>query len=193
VTFAVDSLGEQACTVFSDKTICLDTRSLKRTEYANMDLWYDRMLHNSYELIFTEDRRLLLVAYRYSETSLAKIPFVYVANFSDPSQPESVGMVMLPTKYVWQGLDIWDLDDSPMSVSVHEDSQTMIIGVPHLDTVYILSYRSTMPQLISTHAPPTTNVNFGQSVAMIDANSYAVLTSTSADMKLTSKLVQVNE
>ena len=194
IAFAVDPPGKLVCVTLLHKTICLDTRSLRRTEYANEKLWNDPegLLH-SHALVFTEDRRLLLVAYRYDEATFTKRPYLYVANLSDPSKPVSIGMMPLSIEHPWDDELTLDSNDRSILVSVHEDSKTMVIGMPRIDTVYLLSYRKALPELISTHTSPNRKFDFGQSVAMLGANSYAVLTSTSANVQFASKIVQVNE
>ena len=86
-----------------------------------------------------------------------------------------IGAIPLPIENPSQSEPAWDLHGPPMSVSVHEDSQTMIIGRPQIDTVCIVSYRNPIPELIYTHVSSKKNIGFGYSVVMLDATTYAVL------------------
>ena len=166
ITLAVDPPGEQVCMTLLYSTICLDTHAFRHNEYANENLWDNATFFISYGLIFTEDRRLLLVAYRYDEPTLTTRPYLYVVNFSDPSRPVKIGRMPLSIEHPWENGNARNVEEEYMSIAVHEDSQTMIISMPHIDTVYLFSYRNTMPVLISTHISPEKDDAFGQSVAM---------------------------
>ena len=193
ISFAIDPSGEQICLIISDETICYDTRSKKRTRYDNDDLWEPMSITIGVSMIFLEDQRAFVVAYRFDKWERVQRPYVYVANFSDPSQPVPIGMVPLSSEYPWESLIPQALDDPPMPISVHEDSKTMIIGMPFIDTVYILSFEDVLPKLIFTHISPEKNIEFGQSVAMLDGKSYAVLARSLPTLPWALSRIQVND
>ena len=193
ISLDIDPSGEQICLIIIDETICYDTRSKKRTEYDNDDLWDPMHITIGLSMIFLEDQRAFVVAYRVDKWERVQRPYVYVANFSDPSQPVPIGMVPLSSEYPWESLIPQALDDPPMPISVHEDSKTMIIGMPFIDTVYILSFEDVLPKLIFTHISPEKNIEFGQSVAMLDGKSYAVLARSLPTLPWALSRIQVND
>ena len=193
ISLAIDPSGEQICLIIIDETICYDTRSKKRTEYDNDDLWDPMHITIGLSMIFLEDQRAFVVAYRVDKWERVQRPYVYVANFSDPSQPVPIGIVPLSSEYPWESLIPHTLDDPPMPISVHEDSKTVIIGMPFIGTVYILSFEDVLPKLIFTHISPEKNIEFGQSVAMLDGKSYAVLARSLPTLPWALSRIQVND
>ena len=193
MSLAINSSGELTCLVLLFDTFCYDTLSLNRTRYKNLDLWEPTDSTIGRSMIFLKDQRAFLVAYRYDLWKEVELPYLYVANFSDPSQPVPLGMVPLSPEYPWESLIPQTLDDPTMTISVHEDSKTMIIGMPFIDTVYILSFEDILPKVIFTHISPEKNIEFGQSVAMLDGKSYAVLARLLPTLPWALSRMQVND
>ena len=188
MAFGIAPQGQHICVVLLYKMICLDTISSRLAEYNNNQLWNDSKIFQSHALIFTEDQRLFLVGSRLDESTLTKQPYLFVASFSGLSPPVRIGMIPLSIEYPSE-----EVRDIPMSISVHEDSKTMIVGMPRVITVYIFSFRDMLPELIGSHIPPQTVPEAGYSVAMLDANSY-VLLSRYKDLSIFGSIsVQVNE
>ncbi|CAF4944166.1 unnamed protein product, partial [Rotaria sp. Silwood1] len=72
--------------------------------------------------------------------------------------------------------DDYSADDVYMSMSFHEQSQLIIIGIPSFDKILIVSVHTREnPKIVKEHHSIHSGVLFGQSVAMLNDGFYAVL------------------
>lgn len=192
MSLAINPAGDRMCLLLIFETFWCDTLSLNRTKYQNWDLWNLTGTTIGRSMIVLEDQRIFVVAYCYDPNKEVARLYVYVANFSDPSQPVPLGLVPLSIDYPWESHIPQTLDDPPMPISVHGDSKTMIIVMPFIDRVYILSFEDMLPKLIFTHISPEQHIEFGHSVAMLDGESYAVLARSLPTLSWALSRIQVN-
>ena len=192
MSVAVDPPGEKFCLILDNITIFLSSQPYYSVEYSNQVLWNDTKLIDRHSLAFTADQRIFVVAYQSDQSNMASRAYLHVLNVSDLKQPMRIGSIPLPIENLPQTESSWDQHGPPISISVHEDSQTMIIGRPNIDTVCIVSYRNPLPELIYTHASSKKNTGFGYSVAVLDETSYAVLVRSLLTSRWSLSQVQVN-
>ncbi|CAM4744903.1 unnamed protein product [Rotaria magnacalcarata] len=187
---ATDPRGTFICVVQLDSTLCVDTISNTTTTFSNDQFWDEKQFFYSKSLAITEKRRLLLTAYRIIDEEKKFIPSLYLADLSDPSNPLLLGMKNLSSQYLKQERDVFTRS-ATLSLFLHENSNMVIVGVPHLDCILIFSMEQSSLSLVKTHVSPEKNVLFGKSVAIMDSNIYAVLVYALATLPWSLSQIQV--
>ncbi|CAF3351879.1 unnamed protein product [Rotaria socialis] len=187
---AVDPRGTFICVVQLDSTLCIDIISNTTTTSSNYQFWDKKQFFHSRALAISEKRRLLLTAYRIIDEEKKLIPYLYLADFSDPSNPLLLGMKNLSSQYLKQERDVFTRY-ATLSLFLHETSNMIIVGVPHLDCIFIFSMEQNSLSLVKTHVSPEKNVLFGKSVAIMDSNIYAVLAYSLATLPWSLSQIQV--
>lgn len=198
LTIAIHPKATHAYAVDISSTHCLDINENTSVSYPNVDIWDKGHFAFSRALVITEDYRFFLLAYRLTEPSAEEllektVLFLYTVNASNMSMPIRLGTVELPVRHpdhYFSG----DGQYTAFSLSVHEESNMIVVGIPHKDMVIVLSSQnqSDAPIIIRKHVSSQTNTFFGKSVVMLDANTYAVLAHSIPTLPWSSSQIQVN-
>jgi hypothetical protein len=173
-------------------TLCLDINSNSTINYDNALLWDQEAFIFSQAIVVTEDHHLFLLGFRILESDELS-PHLYSVLLSNTSAPMPLSMIELFTEHSNNPL-FNQKQHSMVSISLHKESNMIIVGVPFLDTVVVLSVReaSQSPVIIRRHISSQTGTFFGKSVAMLDDNTYAVLVPSAPTLPWSSSQVQAS-
>lgn len=190
-TLAIDPQGTFACVIPFMQILCFDI-SLNRTiRHSNNDIWEKSYFMHTQALIITEDHRLLLTGYRILDEEPRFVPYLYFADFSDPANPTLIDRKSLLSPGFTKEIDVFKRHGL-LPLFFHHESKMLIVGIPHLECIYIFSIEKNALDLVKNHSSPEKNILFGKSVAMIDVNSYAVLAYSLPTLPWSSSQIQVN-
>ena len=103
-------------------------------------------------------------------------------------------MVPLSSEYPWESLIPQALDDPPIAdLRARRFENNDHRHAIHRHGLHSLVLKTFLPKLIFTHISPEKNIEFGQSVAMLDGKSYAVLARSLPTLPWALSRIQVND
>jgi hypothetical protein len=194
----MDPYGKRAYAVGTDYIVCIEVQTdniwqLKIEElFDNQDnvgnLFFPKAL------VVNEDHYIFAVGQRFN--NLQFIPHLLVLNFQSPPNVTLCSFTNLSTfNFGPSSIDITRY--STMSISLLDEVQQFIIGIPHLDMLIFLSWDRTniskKPITVRTHVSPQRGIFFGKSVALLDNNTFAVLAHTLPTLPWSTSQVQVSQ
>jgi hypothetical protein len=180
------------CVVQLTETLCLDI-SLNTTQtYENTNMWDQTDYIFGQAMVVTDDHHLFLLAYRFIESEEFS-PHLYSAVLSNMSNPTLLARIDLSINHSNHHL-FEQKQHSMLSISLHEESNMIVVGIPLLDMVVILSVqeKAQPPVINKTHVSSQIGTFFGKSVAMLDNNTYAVLAQSIPTLPWSSSQVQAS-
>jgi hypothetical protein len=174
---AMDPYGTRVYAVGIEDTLIIDLTTRKYWLIDHYDLYgfifyfLNPFFHKA--MVLTEDHRAFIVGQQLVGADYR--PYLHVLDFLMPNASRLLGRIEL-SKFNFGNEAIDITRYTTISISLNEQSQMLLIGIPHIDTVFLLSYNETMAAVIvKEHISNTAGIYFGKSVAFLDNNTYAVL------------------
>ncbi|UJR34338.1 hypothetical protein I4U23_021741 [Adineta vaga] len=191
LVIGIDPSSTYTYVVQSTDTFILDINLNVTIYYSNTALWDPGEYIFAQATVVTEDHHLYLLAYRAVESE-ESTPYLFTVILTNLSIPIQLPMIKLPTNQTNQDF-FHQKQYTMLSMSLHEESKMIIVGIPFLDMVFILSFRenSESPIIIHKHISFKKGIFFGKSVAILDNNTYAVLLPSTPTLPWSSSQVQI--
>jgi hypothetical protein len=170
----MDPYGTRVYGLGSFETVCIDVATGDKMYFDHSFTFapiYPMIIFPK-AMVITEDHRMFIASQQFL---MHVRPYLHVVNFINISNPTLLAEIELSTfDFGTAALDINRM--TTMSIALDEQSQTLLIGIPRIDTVFFLSYNSiNVSNIITTHVASQSGISFGKSVAFINSDAYAVL------------------
>ncbi|CAF2061213.1 unnamed protein product [Rotaria magnacalcarata] len=152
-------------------------------------------IHTFFKVMFvSDDHRLYLVGQRYY--NFQYLAYLHVLDYSDLDHNRARLVSVNELSAFNFGTAAQRITRfSAMSIHAYfdEEEKIIIIGIPHVDTILLLSFNRThSPVIIKRHESVNKGVGFGKSVALFRDYTYAVLAHGQSTLPWSTSQVQVS-
>jgi hypothetical protein len=193
----MDPYGKRAYAVGTYFIVCVEIETGEQWQLATEQLFNNQSNSGDFffpkALVVTEDHYIFAVGHRF--TNLQFLPYLLVLNFlSRTNITLSSATELSKFNFGPSAIDI--TRDSTMSISLLDEVEWFIIGIPHLDMILVLSWNRTdvnkEPTIVRKQNSSQRGILFGKSVALLDNNTFAVLALTLPTLPWSTSQVQVS-
>ena len=194
---AMDTYGKRAYAISTYYIICVEIETGNKWQLDTQMLFNNQGNYDSLffpkAIVVTEDYYLFVVGQRF--VNLQFLPYLLVVDFRLPYNITLSSLVKLSDfNFGPSSIDITRY--STMSISLLDQVQQFIIGIPYLDMLLFLSWNHTNPSqepiIVRKHISSQQGILFGKSVALIDNNTYAVLAHLLPTLPWSTSQIQVS-
>ncbi len=194
----MDPGGKWAYAIGTYYIVCVDVETgvdwqLNTEELLNNETNFGNLFFPK-AFVVTEDQYIFLVGQRF--TNFQFLPYLLVINFLPSSNITLFSSTEL-SKFNFGPLSVNITRYSSMSISLLDQIQQFIIGIPHLDMIIILSWDeknvSKNPLIVQNYISSESGIYFGKSVALLDNNTFAVLAHMLPTLPWSTSQVQVSQ
>jgi hypothetical protein len=166
----------------------LETENLLTSQDNGENLFFPKAF------VVTEDHYIFAVGQRF--TNFQFLPYLLVLNFQSSSNASLSSATELSNlNFGPSSIDI--TRHTTMSISLLDQVEQFIIGIPRLDMLLFLSWNPTNaskePMIVRKHNSSQKGILFGKSVALIDNNTFAVLAYALPTLPWSTSQVQVSQ
>ena len=194
----MDSRGERAYAVGTYYIVCVEIETGVQWQQDTTNLFGSQgnfeNLFFPKALVVTEDHYIFAVGQRL--TNLQFLPYLLVLNFlSSHNAKLSSATELSKFNFGPSAIDI--TRRSTMSISLLDQFEQFIIGIPHLDMLLFLTWNPgnaiNEPVIVRKHIASQSGISFGKSVTLLDNNTYAVLAHVLPTLPWSTSQVQVSQ